>query len=33
MERKGSKRKHLLDDLNQMNGYWGLKEEALDRTV
>ena len=23
----------LLDDLEEMKGYWNLKEEALDRTV
>jgi hypothetical protein len=31
--RKGKRRKQLLDDLEQMTGYWKLKEEALDRTV
>jgi len=31
--RRGRKRKQLLDDLKEKNGYWMLKEEALDRTV
>jgi hypothetical protein len=30
--RRGRRRKQLLDDLNEMRGYWKLKEEALDRT-
>ena len=30
---RGRKRKQLLDDLKEKNGYWILKEEALDRTV
>jgi hypothetical protein len=31
--RRRRRRKHLLDDLKEMRGYWTLKEEALDRTV
>jgi hypothetical protein len=31
-ERRGSKRKQLLDDLKEKRRYWKLKEEALDRT-
>jgi hypothetical protein len=31
--RRGTRRKHLLDDLKGTKGYWKLKEEALDRTL
>jgi hypothetical protein len=31
--RRGSKRRKLLDDLNERRGYSHLKEEALDRTM
>jgi hypothetical protein len=31
--RRGRRRKHLLDDLNEKRRYWKLKEEALDRTL
>ena len=30
MERRGRRRKQLLDDLKETRGYWKLKEEALD---
>jgi hypothetical protein len=30
-ERRGRKRKQLLDDIKENKGYWSLKEEALDR--
>ena len=33
MERRGRKRKQLLDDLKETRGYCKLKEDALDRTV
>ena len=33
IERRGRKRKQLLVGLNEMSGYCGVKEEALDRTV
>jgi hypothetical protein len=32
-ERRGRRRKQLLDDRMEKRGYWKLKEEALDRTV
>jgi hypothetical protein len=32
-EKRGKRRKHLLDDLKEKTGYWKSKEEALDRTV
>ena len=32
-ERRGRRRKQLLDDLQEKRGYCLLKEEALDRTV
>jgi hypothetical protein len=32
-ERRGRRRKPLLDDLNEKKGYWILKEEALDRPL
>ena len=32
-ERRGRKRRKLLDDLKERRGYSHLKEEALDRTV
>ena len=32
-ERRGRKRKKLLDDLKERRGYFHLKEEALDRTM
>jgi len=32
-ERRGRRRKKLLDDLKERRGYCHLKEEALDRTV
>jgi len=32
MERRGRRRKQLLDDLRERKGYCKLKEEALDRT-
>jgi hypothetical protein len=31
-ERRGRRRKQLLDDLEENRRYWKLKEEALDRT-
>ena len=31
-ERRGRRRKKLLDDLEERRGYFHLKEEALDRT-
>jgi hypothetical protein len=33
MERRGRRRKRLLDDPKEKRRYWKLKEEALDRTV
>jgi len=30
--RRGRRSKQILEDLNETNGYWKLKEEALDRT-
>jgi hypothetical protein len=33
MERRGSRRKQILDGLKEMSEYWKLKEEALDRSV
>jgi hypothetical protein len=32
-ERRGRRRKQLLDVLKEKRGYWKLKEEALDRTL
>jgi hypothetical protein len=32
-ERRGRRRKQLLDDLKEKRGHWKLKEEALDRTL
>ena len=32
-ERRGSRRRTLLNDLKEMRGYSHLKEEALDRTM
>jgi hypothetical protein len=32
-ERRGRRRKQLLDDLKEKRGYWKSKEEALDRTL
>ena len=32
-ERRGIRRKQLLDELQEAIGYWKLKEEALDRTL
>jgi hypothetical protein len=32
-ERRGRRRKQLLDDLKEKGRYWKLKEEALDRTL
>jgi hypothetical protein len=32
-ERRGTRRKQLLDDLKEKRKYWKLKEEALDRTL
>jgi hypothetical protein len=32
-ERRGGRRKQLLDDLKETRGDWKLKEEALDRTL
>jgi hypothetical protein len=32
-ERRGRRRRKLLDDLKERRGYWHLKEEALDRTL
>jgi hypothetical protein len=32
-ERRGIRRKQLLDDLKETRGYWKLKEEALNRSV
>jgi hypothetical protein len=32
-ERRGRRRKQLLDDLKGKIRYWNLKEEALDRTL
>jgi hypothetical protein len=32
-ERRGRRRKQLLDDLKEKRGYWKLKEDAVDRTV
>jgi len=31
-ERRGRRRKQLLDDFKETSGYWKLKEEALDHT-
>jgi hypothetical protein len=31
--RRGRRRKHLFDDLEEKRGYWKLKEETLDRTL
>ena len=31
--RRGSRRKQLLDDLQEERGFWKLHKEALDRTV
>ena len=31
--RRGGRSKQLLDDVKEKGGYWGLKEDALDRTV
>jgi hypothetical protein len=31
-ERRGRRRKHLLDDLKEERWYWKLEEEALDRS-
>jgi hypothetical protein len=33
MGRLGRRRKQLLEDVQEMRGYWKLKEEVLDRTV
>jgi hypothetical protein len=33
MERRGRRRKQLMDDLKERKGYWKLNEEALYRTV
>jgi hypothetical protein len=33
MERRGRRRKQLVDDLKEKRRYWKLKEEALDRTL
>jgi hypothetical protein len=33
IERRGRRRKQLLDDLAEKRRYWKLKQEALDRTV
>jgi hypothetical protein len=33
MGRQGRSRKELLDDLQETNEYWKLKEEPLDRTL
>jgi hypothetical protein len=32
-ERRGRRRKQLLDDLKKKKGYWKLEEEALDLTM
>ena len=32
-ERRGRRHKQLLDDLNEMRGYWKLKEESLVRNL
>jgi hypothetical protein len=32
-ERRGRRRKKLLDNHKEKKGYWKLKEEALDRTL
>jgi hypothetical protein len=32
-ERRGRRRKQLLDDLKEKRRYWKLKDEALDRTM
>jgi hypothetical protein len=32
-ERRGRRRKQLLDDVKEKRTYWKLKEEALDRSV
>jgi hypothetical protein len=32
-ERRGRRRKALLDDLQEKKGYWKLKTEALDRAL
>jgi hypothetical protein len=32
-ERRGRRRKQLLEDLKEKRRYWKLKKEALDRTV
>jgi hypothetical protein len=32
-ERRGTRRKQLLDDLKEKRKYWKLKEEALDSTL
>ena len=29
--RRGRRRKHLLDDIQEKRGYWKLNEEAVDR--
>ena len=31
--RRGRRRRQLLDDLNETNGYWKLKEEAMDPAI
>jgi hypothetical protein len=33
IERRGRRRKKLLEDLKGMRGFWKLKEEALDRAL
>jgi hypothetical protein len=33
MERRGRRRKQLLDDVMEKIGYWKLKEEAQGRTM
>ena len=32
-ERRGTRRKQLLDDFNEMRGYWKLKEESVVRNL
>jgi hypothetical protein len=32
-ERRGRRRKQLLDELKEMRGYWKLKKEAIYRTL
>ena len=32
-EIRGRRHKQLLDDLNEMRGYWKLNEETVDRTL